>query len=33
MGRTQNRPLPLILARELASNVATLFLVLDRDGS
>jgi PAS domain S-box-containing protein len=33
MGRTQNRPLPLILARELASNVATAFLVLDRDGT
>jgi PAS domain-containing protein len=33
MGRTQNRPLPLILARELASNVATPFLVLDADGT
>jgi PAS domain-containing protein len=33
MGRTQNRPLPLILARELASNVATPFLVLDKDGT
>ena len=33
MSRTQNRPLPLILARELASNVATPFLVLDRDGT
>jgi PAS domain S-box-containing protein len=33
MGRTQNRPLPLILARELASNVATPFIVLDKDGT
>jgi PAS domain-containing protein len=29
----QNRPLPLILARELAANVATPYLVLDGDGT
>jgi PAS domain S-box-containing protein len=28
-----NRPLPLILAREFASNVATPFLVLDAEGT
>jgi PAS domain-containing protein len=28
-----NRPLPLILAREFAANVATPFLVLDADGT
>lgn len=33
MGRTQNRPLPLILAREFASNVATPFAVIDSKGS
>ena len=29
----QNRPLPLILARELAANIATPYLVLDGDGT
>ena len=29
----QSRPLPLILARELAANVATPYLVLDGDGT
>ena len=33
MERTQNRPLPLILAREFASNVATPFAVVDSDGT
>ena len=28
-----NRPLPLILAREFAANVATPFLVLDSEGT
>ena len=28
-----NRPLPLILAREFATNVATPFLVLDSEGT
>jgi PAS domain-containing protein len=28
-----NRPLPLILAREFADNVATPFLVLDAEGT
>ena len=31
--RMPNRPLPLILAREFAANVATPFLVLDADGT
>jgi PAS domain-containing protein len=30
---TQSRPLPLILARELAANVATPYLVLDAAGT
>jgi PAS domain S-box-containing protein len=29
----QSRPLPLILARELAANVATPYLVLDAEGT
>jgi PAS domain S-box-containing protein len=33
MARSLNRSLPLILAREFAANVATPFLVLDRDGT
>lgn len=33
MERTLNRPLPLILARELASNVATPFAVIDSEGT
>ena len=28
-----NRPLPLILARELAANIATPYLVLDAEGT
>jgi PAS domain-containing protein len=31
--RTQNRALPLILAREFAANVATPFAVFDADGT
>jgi PAS domain-containing protein len=31
--RTQNRALPLILAREFAANVATPFAVFDADGA
>jgi PAS domain-containing protein len=33
MDRTQNRALPLILAREFAANVATPLAVFDADGS
>jgi PAS domain S-box-containing protein len=32
MARSIQRSLPLILAREFAANVATPFLVVDRDG-
>ena len=33
MERTQIQPLPLILAREFASNVATPFAVVDSEGT